>query len=90
MLFHKKERKEDFSLFWESVTRNRKDLRKIVVIKLDECPQLHDSIFSQTGNLVYFLGLEHVQKNVEEFLKNSSFPPNVSRGIVKTFLMKQT
>ena len=67
VVFHKKERKEDFSLFWESVARNRKDLRKIVVIKFDECPQLHDSIFSQTGNSVYFLGLEHVQKIWKSF-----------------------
>ena len=42
-----------------------------------------DGILSQTDNAAHFLGLEHVQKNVEEFLKRFPFLLNVSGAVVE-------
>ena len=71
------------SHFWKSLTRKRRDLRKLVVKGSDECPELYDGILSQAENTAHFLGLEYVQKKVKEFLKKCPFHPNVSRGIVE-------
>ena len=82
VLVHWRERHEDFSIFWESVMRKRKGLRKLVVVWSDVYPELcDDGILSQTDNTTHFLGLEHVQKNVEEFSKRFPFPINVSGGV---------
>ena len=62
--------------------RKRKGLRKLVVVWSDVYPELcDDGILSQTDNTTHFLGLEQVQKNVEEFSKRFPFPINVSGGV---------
>lgn len=42
-----------------------------------------DDILSQTHNTAHFLGLGHVQKNAEEFLKRFLFLLNVSGAVVE-------
>ena len=42
-----------------------------------------DDILSQTNNTAHFLGLGHVQKNAEEFLKRFLFLLNVSGAVVE-------
>ena len=82
VLIHRKERKEDFSFYWQSVTRFNEKLKNIAIIGTDECPALYEGILSQTENTAHLLGLEHVKKNVEENLQKCNIPRRMQHGIV--------
>ena len=82
VLIHRRERFEDYSYFWQSVCRAKPDLRHLSVIGSDECQALYDGILSETDGTVHLLGLEHVQKNVQEHLSNRNIPKIKQRVIV--------
>ena len=58
------------------------------LIGSDDCKELYEGILSQTSNTIHLLGVEHVMKNIEEWLKDSSLPSNVHRSFIEAVVRK--
>ena len=50
--------------------------------------ELYEGILSQTSNTIHLLGVEHVMKNIEEWLKDSSLHSNVHRSFIEDVVRK--
>ena len=83
ILVHRTERKIDFELFWHSVKRYKKELGAVKLIGSDDCEELYEGILSQTSNTIQLFGVEHVMKNIEDFLRDSSLPLNVHCSFIE-------
>ena len=88
ILVHRTERKIDFEFFWQSVKRYKKELGAVKLIGSDDCEELYEGILSQTSNTIHLLGVEHVMKNIEDWLRDSSLPSNVHRSFIEDVVGK--
>jgi len=84
VLIHRRERTQDFSFFWNSVKRTNNQLKNVKIIGTDECEALSSCILSELDDAVHLLGIEHVQKNIEENLVKCNIP----RYLGMTFLVQ--
>ena len=50
--------------------------------------ELYEGILSQTSNTIHLLGVEHVTKDIEDWLKDSSLPSNVHRSFIEDVVRK--
>ena len=83
ILVHRTERKIDFEFFWQSVKCYKKELGAVKRIGSDDSEELYEGILSQTSNTIHLLGVEHVMKNIEDWLRDSSLPSNVHRSFIE-------
>ena len=58
------------------------------LIGSDDCEELYEGILSQTSNTIHVLGIEHVMRNIEDWLKDSSLSSNVPRSFIEDVVAK--
>ena len=60
------------------------------LIGSNDCKELCEVILSQTSSTVHLLGVEHVMKNLENWLRDSSLPSNVHLSITEVVVGKSS
>ena len=69
--FHRNQKQEDFSYFWQAVKRGNLALSDILILGTDEDKAQSEGILQETGGAtIHLLGKEHVVANVQR----NSFP----------------
>ena len=61
----------------------KKELGAVKLIGFDDCEELFEGILSQTSNKIHLLGVKHVMKNIEDWLRDTSLPSNVHRSFIE-------
>lgn len=82
--FHRDQKQEDFSYFWQAVKRGNPALSGILVLGTDKDKALSEGILQETeGSTLHLLGKEHVVANVQKKLVSLNFPLQQRRVIMQ-------
>lgn len=58
------------------------------LIGSNDCEEIYEGTLIQTSNTIHLLGVEHVMKNIEDWLRESSLPSNVHRSFIQDVVAK--